>query len=122
MFSPRLQRRKTSEAIEVYRAEVSAAVRPCQGLPTRPFGGGDRNAGRKASGALAEPLVSSMRFTAARFVDAAGAGDWCSAGFLHWVGQGGAAGLKSCGKGVIERALRTGQALSTLVAATRRAD
>jgi fructokinase len=53
-------------------------------------------------------------FSVPRFVDAAGAGDWTTAGFLHVVGQGGSAGLKSCGKGLIERGLRTGQALSAL--------
>jgi fructokinase len=53
-------------------------------------------------------------FAAPRFADAAGAGDWTSAGFLHVVGQGGSAGLKSCSKGTIERGLRTGQALSAL--------
>lgn len=53
-------------------------------------------------------------FDAPRFVDAAGAGDWTSAGFLHVVGQGGSAGLKGCSKTAIERALRIGQALSAL--------
>jgi fructokinase len=53
-------------------------------------------------------------FTPPRFVDAAGAGDWCSAGFLHVAGQGGAAGLKACTKPTIERAIQVGQALSAL--------
>jgi len=53
-------------------------------------------------------------FTAPRFVDAAGAGDWCSAGFLHVVGQNSAAGLTELRKPLIERAVRTGQALSAV--------
>ena len=53
-------------------------------------------------------------FTAPRFVDAAGAGDWCSAGFLHVAGQDSAAGLKTLRKATIETAIRTGQALSAI--------
>jgi hypothetical protein len=53
-------------------------------------------------------------FTPPRFVDAAGAGDWCSAGFLHVAGQDGAAGLKMMRKATIEAAVRTGQALSAI--------
>lgn len=53
-------------------------------------------------------------FDAPRFVDAAGAGDWCSAGFLHMVSQRGAAGLDAASKKMIERAVRLGQALSAL--------
>jgi sugar/nucleoside kinase (ribokinase family) len=53
-------------------------------------------------------------FAAPRFVDTAGAGDWCSAGFLHLAGQDGAAGLKTHRKATIETAIRTGQALSAI--------
>jgi len=53
-------------------------------------------------------------FDAPRFVDAAGAGDWCSAGFLHMVSQRGSSGLAAASKGVVERAVRLGQALSAL--------
>lgn len=53
-------------------------------------------------------------FKVSRFVDAAGAGDWCSAGFLHVVSQRGAAGLLSGSKASVERAVRLGQALSAV--------
>jgi fructokinase len=53
-------------------------------------------------------------FDAPRFVDAAGADDWCSAGFLHMVSQRGSAGLADASKGMIERSVRLGQALSAL--------
>jgi len=51
---------------------------------------------------------------APRFVDSAGAGDWCSAGLLHVVGQDGAKGLKALRKPKIENAIRIGQALSAI--------
>jgi len=53
-------------------------------------------------------------FAAPRFVDSAGAGDWCSAGFLHVIGQDGAKGLKALRKPKIENAIRIGQALSAI--------
>lgn len=53
-------------------------------------------------------------FAAPRFVDAAGAGDWCTAGFLHVIGQRGAESLKAIRKPQIERAIRIGQGLSAL--------
>lgn len=53
-------------------------------------------------------------FKAPRFVDAAGAGDWSSAGFLHVIAQDGAAGLSAASKAHVERAIRLGQALSAL--------
>jgi sugar/nucleoside kinase (ribokinase family) len=53
-------------------------------------------------------------FHAPRFVDSAGAGDWCSAGFLHVIGQNGAVDLKDLRKAQIERAVRIGQALSAI--------
>jgi len=53
-------------------------------------------------------------FTAPRFIDAAGAGDWCTAGFVHVVGQSGAAGLKDLRKPTLEKAIRLGQALSAI--------
>lgn len=53
-------------------------------------------------------------FDAPRFVDAAGAGDWSSAGFLHIISQRGSLGLAASSKEVIERGVRLGQALSAL--------
>ncbi|MEQ1607884.1 MAG: PfkB family carbohydrate kinase [Hyphomonadaceae bacterium] len=53
-------------------------------------------------------------FRAPRFIDAAGAGDWCAAGLLHVVGQSGAAGLKDLRKPEVEKAVRVGQALSAI--------
>ena len=45
--------------------------------------------------------------------DAAGAGDWCTAGLLHKVGSRGRAGFARVDDDVIFRALRFGQALAT---------
>jgi fructokinase len=48
------------------------------------------------------------------FKDAAGAGDWCTAGILYSLGQHGAAGLAQAGTRKIEHALSLGQALAAL--------
>lgn len=48
------------------------------------------------------------------FEDAAGSGDWCSAGFLHCVGTRGADGFANLKKTDIDHALKFGQALATL--------
>lgn len=48
------------------------------------------------------------------FEDAAGSGDWCSAGFLHSVGAKGAEGFHRSERTDLERALKFGQALATL--------
>ena len=53
-------------------------------------------------------------FRAPIFEDAAGSGDWCSAGFLHCVGNRGADGFADLKKTDITRALKFGQALATL--------
>ncbi len=53
-------------------------------------------------------------FKAPRFIDAAGAGDWCSAGFLHMIGQKRSQGLVHASKDSVERAVRLGQALSAI--------
>ena len=44
--------------------------------------------------------------------DAAGAGDWCSAGLLHHLAQGGLDGLLSANSEKLESALHFGQALA----------
>lgn len=46
--------------------------------------------------------------------DAAGAGDWCTAGILHALGNNGAAGLMDTSVKDIEAALRLGQALAAV--------
>ncbi len=51
-------------------------------------------------------------FAVEKVRDAGGAGDWCTAGFLHLVGQGGAAGFARVPSGEVEEALRFGQALA----------
>lgn len=53
-------------------------------------------------------------FAAPKVVDAAGAGDWCSVGLLHILGQKGRSGFAASHKADVERALRLGQALAAL--------
>lgn len=53
-------------------------------------------------------------FKAPRTVDAAGSGDWCSAGLVHVIGQAGAPALSTLQTVDIERGLRLGQALAAL--------
>ncbi len=52
-------------------------------------------------------LVDSLR-------DAAGCGDWCTAGIIHLLGRDGAAKLESASKDEIDHALQFGQALAAL--------
>ena len=49
-----------------------------------------------------------------RIVDSAGAGDWCTAGIIHFIGQRGAQPFRNLEKETIERALSFGQRLSTI--------
>ena len=53
-------------------------------------------------------------FEASILKDAAGSGDWCTAGLIHTVGTKGREGLTSLRKTDIERGLRFGQALAAL--------
>lgn len=48
------------------------------------------------------------------FKDAAGSGDWCTAGFIYHIGQNGSAGLLNCNDDAIAAALQYGQALGAL--------
>jgi fructokinase len=47
-------------------------------------------------------------------IDAAGSGDWCTAGLIHWIGRQGVAGFSRLRKAEIVTALRTGQALASI--------
>ena len=51
---------------------------------------------------------------ASRFVDAAGSGDWCTAGVIHAIGQGGSKILETIKKNRLDYALRLGQALASI--------
>lgn len=53
-------------------------------------------------------------FKAPVFKDAAGSGDWCSAGILHMLCSGGAPSLSDLKKPELERAVRFGQALAAV--------
>lgn len=53
-------------------------------------------------------------FAPSVFNDAAGSGDWCTAGIIHHLGQNGAKGLKELRKSDLERAISLGQALATV--------
>lgn len=51
-------------------------------------------------------------FTIPQLRDAAGAGDWLTAGLLDFVAQAGAAGIESLPRDLVEEGLRSGQALA----------
>ena len=53
-------------------------------------------------------------FKASRFVDAAGSGDWFSAGIIHRLGHSGSDGLFDLRKPDLERALKFGSALAAV--------
>lgn len=53
-------------------------------------------------------------FHVTRVVDAAGSGDWCTAGLMHMIGQSGSEAFLALSAGEIERGLRVGQALASL--------
>ena len=53
-------------------------------------------------------------FAAPHFTDAAGAGDWCTAGLIHKIGQTGAVSLSRLGKDELDDALRFGQGLAAV--------
>ena len=53
-------------------------------------------------------------FQVNNFRDAAGSGDWCTAGMLHLIGKNGANGLKKLSENCIVEALQFGQALAAL--------
>ncbi|WP_299211212.1 carbohydrate kinase family protein [uncultured Tateyamaria sp.] len=51
---------------------------------------------------------------AIHLVDAAGSGDWCTAGIIHAIGEGGSKALESLDKGRLDYGLRLGQALAAI--------
>lgn len=56
----------------------------------------------REKGAVHAPLV----------IDTCGAGDWCTAGLIATLGEGGGAGLKKGGKALLEKAIDYGQLLA----------
>jgi fructokinase len=58
--------------------------------------------------------IAHPALAAGAIVDAAGAGDWCSAGLIHALGQDGAAGFARAAEAEIVAALSLGQALARL--------
>jgi fructokinase len=53
-------------------------------------------------------------FSVKRLKDAAGSGDWCTAGIIHLLGRGGAARLENIEEDEVVNALKFGQALAAL--------
>lgn len=47
-------------------------------------------------------------------VDAAGSGDWCTAGIIHAIGEGGSKALETLSKNRLDYGLRLGQALAAI--------
>ncbi len=58
------------------------------------------------------PWRTMPAFSVDQLRDAAGSGDWCSAGLLHLLAQSGRKGFEEAGSDHIEDALRFGQALA----------
>lgn len=65
-------------------------------------------------GAASRRWVSLSAFPAPIVRDAAGSGDWCSAGVLHILGRSGLAGLLAADEDEIREAFRFGQALAAV--------
>ena len=53
-------------------------------------------------------------YSAPRLIDAAGSGDWCTAGLIHKVAEGGAKSFETLNKAYIDHSLRFGQALAAI--------
>jgi len=53
-------------------------------------------------------------FSVPELVDSAGAGDWCTAGLIHSLGQNGAEGFTKAPDQAVENALLFGEALAAL--------
>lgn len=49
-----------------------------------------------------------------RLLDAAGSGDWCTAGIIHAIGEGGSKALETLSKDRLDYGLRLGQALAAI--------
>lgn len=60
------------------------------------------------------PWVTLSAMAVSTFKDAAGAGDWCSAGIIHAIGHSGSPGFLRSGEGRIVEAMRFGQSLAAI--------
>lgn len=73
-------------------------------------------AGLRYRGTLFGPKARAWRtlpsFVVPQLRDAAGAGDWMTAGFIDFLGHAGAAGFEGVPRDLVEEGLRTGQAYS----------
>jgi len=92
------------------------ALDKCAGLKLQIETLGDDGLRYRLSGASlkSEGWKELAPYPVADFKDAAGAGDWCTAGIIHSLGGRGAAGLNQTEAGQIENALNLGQDLAAL--------
>jgi sugar/nucleoside kinase (ribokinase family) len=66
----------------------------------------------KISSCKTDGWQSLDAFSLMTVTDTAGAGDWCTAGIIHLIGAGGAAGFSQTSQGALRHALMFGQALA----------
>lgn len=69
---------------------------------------------RKAKGARRTKWYHLPPFELPKMVDAAGAGDWCTAGLINMIGRDGPGRFESLNREIVEDGLRVGQVLATI--------